>query len=601
MGPVEYDESSGVYAISVGIRIVDAEGRFAGVMKTVVDTKGIVREAEVAAKRYDTSQVRVITSRGRLIYSSRAFHFMEDLSNRLFFQEIKGINGFFVAGEGGQTRLYAYGTSQGYRGLRGLNWVLVLSHDVQEVLAPVVSLRNKILAASAGIIGIAVVIAFFMSGAITRPVAKLMQGAGEIGRGNLIYRITGAGRGELGQLADAFNEMAAERLKAEQTLAESESRFRNFFEAGALGMVMGDPEGRFIQVNEAFCRMVGYEGKDLLGTPFQSLVYPEDLKEELGELIRLIKGEIPHYHREERLIHKNGSHVWVKVSVSLVRDGEGTPVALTAGITNITERKIAEQRIQAHIETIRQNEMELERHRQHLERRVEERTAELVRSNRELEQFAYVASHDLKEPLRKISNFTGLLEKRYKGKLDEKAEQYIHYVVDGAHRMETLIDALLAYSRVGRGELTFNPVDMEAVLAQTLEDLQMSLEETHAAVSHGPLPVVRANQGQVGQLLQNLIANAVKFRGEEPPRIHISAAKEGNQWIISVADQGIGFDPEQGERIFGIFQRLHTRLEYPGTGIGLAVCKKIVERHGGRIWAESEPGKGSVFHFTLPA
>jgi len=229
-----------------------------------------------------------------------------------------------------------------------------------------------------------------------------------------------------------------------------------------------------------------------------------------------------------------------------------------------------------------------------------ERTQELEMANKELEEFAFVASHDLKEPLRKISNFTGLLEKRYRGKLDEKGDAYIHYVVDGAARMERLIDDLLTYSRIGRDSLFFESVPLETVLGQTLEDLQQGLQEAHARVAHDPLPVVRGSRPHLGQVFQNLIANAVKFRGDAPPRITISAKRKGSEWVISVRDQGIGFDQVQRDRIFEIFQRLHTRVEYPGTGIGLAVCKKIVEMHGGRIWAESEPGKGSVFYFTLP-
>ena len=600
VGAVAYDESAGTYALSLGIRILDARGDFAGVMKAVVDTKGIVREAEVTAKRYETTRVRVLTDTGRLIYSSRVFRFLEDFSETPFFRRIQGDNGFFVSMSGGRQMLCAYARSQGYRRFKGLNWILVLGHDVEEVLAPALRLRNRILAASAAFITAAVLIAFFLSRSITGPVARLIRGAEEIGRGNLDYRIAATGKDELGRLAASFNEMAVQRRHAEQTLLESQARFRNFFEAGAIGMVMGDPEGRFVQVNEAFCRMIGYAEAELIGTPFQALVHPEDLASESVELIALLKGQIPHYQREERLIHRQGHYLWVKVSVSLVRDAGGTPLHLIAGITDIGDRRKAEEKIQSQLETIQRNEMELERHRDHLERLVEERTAELMRSNQELEHFAYVASHDLKEPLRKISNFTSMLERRYKGSLDEKADQYIHYVVDGAQRMEGLINDLLLYSRAGRGELEATSVDMEKVFQQTADDLGRAIEEAGAAVDHDPLPVVQGNRRQLGQLFQNLMANALKFRGEQPPRVHISAVKTGDEWIFCVQDNGIGFDPEQQERIFGIFQRLHTRTEYPGTGIGLAVCKKIVERHGGRIWAESAPGRGARFYFSLP-
>jgi PAS domain S-box-containing protein len=238
--------------------------------------------------------------------------------------------------------------------------------------------------------------------------------------------------------------------------------------------------------------------------------------------------------------------------------------------------------------------------RKKAEEALKRKTEELQRVNRELEHFAYVASHDLREPLRKISNFTELLADRYRGQLDEKADKYIWFVVDGAKRMDRLIEDLLAYSRAGRAELIWEATSAEQVVRLAVSDLEKFLEENSAEVTYSDLPIIQANPVQLGQLMRNLIQNAVKFRGEEPSRVHVSAQKTGNEWVFSVRDNGIGIDPEHWERIFGIFQRLHTRSEQTGTGIGLAISKKIVEHHGGRIWVESEPGKGSTFHFTIP-
>ncbi len=234
-----------------------------------------------------------------------------------------------------------------------------------------------------------------------------------------------------------------------------------------------------------------------------------------------------------------------------------------------------------------------------LERKVTERTSELRRSNQDLEQFAYVASHDLQEPLRMVAGFTQLLARRYQSVLDEKANQYIHYAVDGVERMQQLIQGLLEYSRVGRSQ-PVEPVSCEEAFARAITSLRHSIQRVQAVVTRDSLPTVPGSLTQLTQLFQNLIANALKFHGAEPPRIHVSAERNESEWLLTFRDNGIGIDPRHAERVFAIFQRLHTREEYPGTGIGLAICKRIVERHGGRIWVDSQPGQGAAFHLTLP-
>jgi signal transduction histidine kinase len=225
---------------------------------------------------------------------------------------------------------------------------------------------------------------------------------------------------------------------------------------------------------------------------------------------------------------------------------------------------------------------------------------DLARSNRDLEQFAYVASHDLQEPLRMVAAYTQLLAERYQGKLDENADKYIHYAVDGATRMQRLVQDLLAFSRVGRRAAERRKVDCRVVLATALQNLQTAIEESGARIEHGDLPTVTAEAAELMQLFQNLVGNAIKFRGSDPPRIRVTAEKAGREWIFSVADNGLGIAPEHAEMIFVIFKRLHTRSEYPGNGIGLSICKKIVEQQGGRIWVESVPGQGATFRFSLP-
>jgi signal transduction histidine kinase len=235
-----------------------------------------------------------------------------------------------------------------------------------------------------------------------------------------------------------------------------------------------------------------------------------------------------------------------------------------------------------------------------LEQRVADRTADLQRSNEELEQFAYVVSHDLQEPLRMVTQYLQLLERRYPDKLDQNARDFIGFAKDGAERMQALIKALLEYSRVGTRPKQFGPVEAEKAFQDALDNLTVMVQENDARVTHDPLPSVQGDQVQLTQLFQNLIGNAIKFRNPEAPAVHVGAARQNGQWQFHVRDNGIGIASKDFDRIFVVFQRLHTRNRYTGTGIGLAACKKIVDRHGGKIWVESQPGSGATFYFTLP-
>ncbi len=375
-----------------------------------------------------------------------------------------------------------------------------------------------------------------------------------------------------------YDDITAQR-DAEDRLRESEARFRQTFELAASG-ICHVIDGRFIRVNKSLCEILGYSEKELLAKTVKEVSHPEDRDVTDAERARIHSGEIESARFEKRYIRgDNGAVVWADIAIAVVRDAAGKPLYEVAVFDDITERK-------------------------HAEAALRDAHEELKRSNAELEQFAYVASHDLQEPLRMVASYTQLLGRRYDARLDKDAREFMSYIVDGATRMKQLIEDLLDYSRVGTKGQDFQPVALEAPLRRALFNLRAAIEEAGAAVTYDALPTVRADEAQLAQLLQNLIGNALKFRSASVPRIHIGVAESPGEWAFEVRDNGIGIEPQYFERIFMVFQRLHNKGEYPGTGIGLAICKKVVERHGGRIWVESRPAQGpnqgSSFHFTLP-
>jgi len=322
-------------------------------------------------------------------------------------------------------------------------------------------------------------------------------------------------------------------------------------------------------------KVFGYPVSEAVGKPMQMLVPPERANEEADILARVERGESVE-HFETVRVRKDGKGIDVSVTISPIRDSSGAIVGVSKVARDISERKRAEQRLADKVE-------------------------ELARSNRDLEQFAYAASHDLQEPLRMVASYTQLLAERYGGKLDENADKFLGYAREGALRMQVLIRDLLTFSRVVQAGVPRKNVDCDVALEEALQSLTAAIEESGAVVTHTALPNIWADQTQIAQVFQNLIGNAIKFHNGAPPQCAVSAEKSGCNWLFSVSDKGIGIAPEYAENIFVVFQRLHARSEYPGNGIGLAICKKIVEHYGGTIWVESKVGQGSTFKFTLPA
>jgi PAS domain S-box-containing protein len=369
-----------------------------------------------------------------------------------------------------------------------------------------------------------------------------------------------------------------ERAQAEEALRRSEARFAGIISISSDAIVSVDEEQRIIFYNQGAEQTFGYTADEAMGQPLEMLI-PEAHRPGHADRVRQFgRSGVRARRMGERGqisgLRKNGEVFPADASISHLEVG-GSRI-YTAVLRDVTERVRAEEALA-------------------------QQAQDLARSNAELEQFAYVASHDLQEPLRMVASYTQLLARRYGDKLDDDAHEFIGYAVDGVRRMQGLISDLLAYSRVGSRGASPEKVEMETVMARTVDVLRPAIEESGATVTHDPLPAVVADGVQIGQVLQNLVGNALKFAGQAPPRVHVGAERHGAEWLFSVQDNGIGIAPEYAQRIFVIFQRLHTRAEYEGTGIGLSICKKIVESHGGRIWVESRPGHGSTFYFTLPA
>ena len=378
--------------------------------------------------------------------------------------------------------------------------------------------------------------------------------------------------------ASAISRDITERKRAEEALRQVQEGFRSAFENAPIGVglfsVDQSARRQLLQVNASLCEITGYSAQELLTTNLDAITHPLDLEKESPLAERLLAGEIPNYRLEKRYLRQDGSLVWTMQNVSTVYDSFGK-------LLYITERKHAEKQLE-------EAAGELER-----------RAAELERSNADLQQFAYAASHDLSEPLRMVSSYVTLLARRYTEQLDQNAHDFIGFAVEGVERMQALIDGLLLYSRAGAGEYARTSVDCNTVVSEVLSAIEASIDESGAEITVQPLPVIEADRTQLSQLFQNLISNAIKF-AEGTPRVSVSAEREGESWHFQVADNGIGIDPAHADRIFAVFQRLHSRENYAGSGIGLAICKRIVERQGGHIWVEARAEGGSTFHFTIP-
>ncbi len=397
-------------------------------------------------------------------------------------------------------------------------------------------------------------------------------------------------RSKVGVFVELSRNTALLRRQAE-VLSKAEQKFRSLLEAAPDAMIISSEDGRISLVNSQVEVMFGFRREELIGQNIRDLVPDWTGASPLSLDSRGLAAAGLSSPKELWAVRKNKQRYPVEISLSPLQTEEG--LLLTSAIRDITERKKADEAIRELNTT--------------LEQRVTERTQELLQSNEalrqsndDLNQFAYAASHDLQEPLRMVALYSQMLQRKYAGAQDAETDQYVGFIVGGAKRMEMLLKDLLTYSQTGADVGPAQPVDCEPVMRKVLLNLQASIEQSGAEISWSSLPTLLAHEVRLVQLLQNIIGNAIKYRSQDPPKIRVAAERRDADWLFVVEDNGIGIEPEYAPQIFGIFKRLHGQ-SYPGTGIGLAICQRIVERYGGRIWVESKPGEGSRFFFTLPS
>ncbi len=535
------------------------------------DRRSIARIVKGMLAQKDLMDCSIFNSRGRVIYRARRPQVsgeLREFSAPVWARRSAATNEDLFFRRENRGRMENIGRIQVQVSMQALN---ERTAEVKRTVALVV-VAVIMLASGAGYLLLVFV--------LDRPVAALVEATRRISQGNLEYRVPVQSHDEIGQLARSFDRMVSDL----QRTMVSKEYVDKIIDTMIDALIVLDLAGRIERVNRAAETLLGCPETELKGALLGRFLEGEDPFFS-AEGLSSLSARKYYQNLEKVMVARSGQRIPVLFSAAIMHGQNGAPQAVVCMALDITERKEAERKLETVVK-------------------------ELKRSNTELEQFAYVASHDLQEPLRTISSYLQLLKRRYQGKLDSNADEFIGFAVEGSKRMQQLINDLLLYSRVQTRGNPFNLTDCEAVIKKALANLQLAVLEGQARITHDPLPDVLGDEIQLVQLFQNLIGNAIKYHGPASPAVHVWSRRvdnrvlpvtgPGESWQFSIRDNGIGIAAEHYDRIFQIFRRLHTRDEYPGTGIGLAVCKKIVERHGGQIWVDSIVGQGSTFHFTIP-
>jgi PAS domain S-box-containing protein len=531
-------------------------------------------------------------------------------------------------------------------------WGIVVEQERAEALAPVTRIAFVALGILLAAIGIATAVAILTAQGIIRPVRRLEETTRAIAlTGNLNHDVAAGRHDEVGQLAATFNQMVVNLRQAKQALHESEERFRVIFEQAAVGVAqIASRTGGFVRINQRYCDILGYTSDEMKQRTFQEITYPDDLQADLYNVQLLLDGEIREFSTEKRYYRKDGSIVWVDLSVSPMWASGEEPNYHIAVVEDITQRKQAEGELQQHrehleervatrtaelqervaeVETLNQAMSNLLEDLQATNRQLEQTSCQLEAANQELESFSYSVSHDLRAPLRHIGGFIRLLLQREQDRLDPTSARYLDNIVNAANKMGQLIDDLLAFSRTGRAEMRMGPVDSNALVKTVQKELAPECKHRDITWQIGALPTIEGDSNLLRVVWLNLLSNAIKYTAPRP-HAHIEigvttsqdvdagdsrvaetaadraaiGANDGDnlklkEVVFFVRDNGVGFDPQYKHKLFGVFQRLHRTEEFEGLGIGLATVRRIIHRHGGRVWAEGQLDHGATFYFTL--